>query len=211
MKRRIGIVVVGAWWVLAFSSPVRAVAEDCTSLTAACVTDTITVDPDEVLDDPVDTIVDTIDGADDTTDPVVDPVLDAVDDLVGGGGGIVQPPGGDDPAVHRGGPGATVSGREGSTDRPAQSPTGISALARESARPPVTIIGSAASGTRPPVAPHGAPGRSDGIIEGAVRGLLLVIVLFGVTIGFVLVQGRLDRNDPTVALAPVRAEVVRFG
>jgi hypothetical protein len=210
MKRRIGIALIAASWALILSSPAPAAATDCTSLLGTCATDTITIDPEDALDDPVDTVLDTIDGAEDTTDPVVDPVLDEVDDVLGGGG-IVDPPGGEGPAEHRAGPGATVSGREGSTDRPGQSPTGTTALVRESTRPPVTFIGSAASGTRPPLPPHGAPGRFDGVIEGAVRGLLLLLVLFGVTIGFVLIQGRLDRNDPRLAGAPVRAEVVTFG
>lgn len=210
MSRRIRIPEIGALGILILSSPGLALADDgCVALNGACATDTITADPDEALDDPVGTVTDTLEGAEDTTEPVVDPVLDAIDDLLGGGG-IVEPPVGDGPDGHHGGSGQTVSGREGTAGGPAPGATGPTALVREAVSPPETIIGSAASGTRPPIAPHGAPGRSDGIIEGAVRGLFLVLFLFGVTLCFVLLQDRLDRNDPKLALAPLRAEVVTF-
>lgn len=213
MNRRVAIVVVVASWAVVSSSGASALAQECTSLLDTCAEDTIPVDPDEVLDDPVGTISDTLDGAEETTDPVSEPIVDAVDDLLGGGG-IVDPPGGDGPARHGSGPRTRVRGREGSaTDRSSERRPAAAtvALVRESVRPPVTLIGTAASGTRPPIAPHGAPGRLEGVFEGAVRGLLLLAVLFGVTIAFVLIQGRFDRNDPKLARAPVRAEVVSFG
>jgi hypothetical protein len=43
-----------------------------------------------------------------------------------------------------------------------------------------------------------------------VRGLLLLALLFGITVAFVVVQGRIDRNDPKLTGAPVRTEVVTF-
>jgi len=214
MSRKIATVVVGTLSLLVPASPAPAIAADeCLSLTAACATDTITVDPDEVVDDPIGTVVDVVDGAEDTTDPVVDPVLDVVDDVLGGGD-VLPPPGGSGPRDHESGPGTKGpgrSGRERSSDEPRVSPPGPGVLSREALRPPVTLIGSAANGSRPTIAPHGSPGRFDGFIEGAVRGLLLLSVLFGITVAFVLIQGRLDRNDPKLASAPVRAEIVTFG
>jgi hypothetical protein len=214
MDRKIATAVVGTLSLLVLASPAPALADDvCLPLTAACTTDTITVDPDEGADDPIGTIVDVVDGAEDTTDPtvdpVVDPVLDVVDDVLNGGD-IVDPPGGDGPRGHRSGPGTKVQGDERQRQDPRTTAPRPGALAREAFRPPGPIIGSAASGVRPPVGPHGSPGRLDGIVEGAVRGLLLLAVLFGVTVGFVVVQGRLDRNDPKLIGAPVRTEIVTF-
>lgn len=212
MNAKVGMTAIGSLTILVLSSSTPALADECAApLVAACATDTVPLDPDDVLDDPVGTIVDTVDGTDDTTDPVVDPVVDLVDDLLPGDG-IVDPPGGDGPGAHHGGRDPRIGGHGGRTPDPSvRTPSAGDALTRESVRPSGTIIGSAASGTNPAVAPHGVPGRTDEIVRGAVRGLLLLAVLFGVTIGFVLVQGRLDRNDPKLAAASVRAEVVTFG
>jgi hypothetical protein len=136
--------------------------------------------------------------------------LDVVDDVLNGGD-IVLPPGGDGPRDHDGGPGAKGPGPDGSSHDPRTTAARPSALAREALRPAQPIIGSAASGSIPPVAPHGSPGRLEGFVEGAVRGLLLLAALFGVTLGFVMVQGWLDRNDPKLIGAPVRTEIVTFG
>jgi hypothetical protein len=212
MSRKIAIAAIGTLSLLVLSAPPPAIADECGSLLAACATDTAPVDPEDALDDPVGTIVDTVDGADDTVPPVVDEVVDVVDDLPGGG--IVGPPGGEGPGDHGGGLDPRVAGREGRAPEPVSRTPSSSlgtASTREAARPPVTILGSAASGERRSVPPHGAPGRFGELIEGAVRGLLLLAVLFGVTVGFVLLQGRLDRSDPKLAVAPARAEVVTFG
>jgi hypothetical protein len=208
MNRKIAKVAVGTLSLLVLASPAPALADDvCLPLTAGCSNDTITVDPD----DPIGAVVDVVDGAD-TTDPVVDPVLDVVDDLLNGGG-IVEPPGGDGPRDHVSGPGTKDEGREGPRRDARPTPTAgrPSGLSRAAFGQPEPIIGSAASGSVPPIAPHGSPGRREGLVEGAVRGLLLLAVLFGVTVGFVMVQGRLDRNDPKLIGAPVRTEIVTFG
>ena len=216
MDRKIATAVVGTLSLLVLASPAPALADDgCLPLVAGCSNDTITVDPDEVLDDPIGTVVDVVDGAEDTTDPVVDPVvdpvLDVVDDVLNGGG-IVEPPGGEGPRGHESGPGAKVRDREQPSSRPDPRSTAPrpGALSRAAFAQPEPIIGSAASGSIPPAAPHGSPGRSEGVVQGAVRGLLLLAVLFGVTLGFVMVQGRLDRNDPKLIGAPVRTEIVTF-
>jgi hypothetical protein len=217
MNRKIATAVVGSLSLLVLAGPAPALAADeCLPLTASCANDTISIDPEEVLDDPIGAVVDVVDGAGDTTDPivdpVVDPVLDVVDDLLNGGG-IVEPPGGEGPRDHRSGPGTKVQERDPSSDDArrqvptAERPT---ALSRAAFGQPEPIIGSAANGSIPPIAPHGSPGRREGLVEGAVRGLLLLAVLFGITVGFVMVQGRLDRNDPKLIGAPVRTEIVTF-
>jgi len=206
------VVVLGALFLLVLPSPARADVGSCLALEPDCLENVVTADPDEGLDDPVGTIVDVVDGAEDTTDPVVDPVLDVVDDVLNGGDPVL-PPGGDGPGAHESGPGTRAGGRERSGQDAGPPVARPSALGREAfaARAPVeTFIGSAATGIRPPLPPHGSPGRFDGLIEGAVRGLLLLVVLFGVTVGFVAVQGRIDRNDPKLIGAPVRTDVVTF-
>ena len=208
MSRRI-VVVLGALSMLVLASPARADVGSCLQLNPNCLDDIVATDPDEVVDDPVGSVVDLVDGAEDTTDPVVDPVLDVVDDVLNGVDPVV-PPGGDGPGAHEGGPGQKVDRRERSRQDPGLPVAGPSALAREAFAPTETIIGSAAAGIDPPLAPRGSPGRSDGIVEGAVRGLLLLAVLFGLTVGFVMVQGRMDRNDPKLITAPVRTEIVTF-
>ncbi|HET9672525.1 MAG TPA: hypothetical protein VFQ40_06720 [Actinomycetota bacterium] len=185
-------------------SPGVAFADPCDPLDVDCLAGTL--EPDEALDDPIGSVTDTLDGAGDSVDPVLDPVLDVVDDLLGGGG-IVDPPGGHVPGDHTAGPGSRVGGT--GEAGPAGSASGPSAIARESGRPP-TLIGTASSGSRP-AAPSPPPDRFDGLVEGAVRGLLLVAILFGLTVAFAAVQGRLDRNDPKLAGAPLRPEVVTFG
>jgi hypothetical protein len=210
MNRKVAMAVVGTLSLLVLASPAPALAADeCPPLVQVCASDTVTPDPDDVLDDPIGTVVDVVGGAENTTGPVVDPVVDVVNDVLNGGD-IVQPPGGG-PRDHDSGPGTKVQRR----DRSAQDPITItprpSGLSREALRSPGPIIGSAASGTNQPIAPDGSPGRSEGFAEGAVRSLLILAVLFGVTVGFLVVQGRLDRNDPKLIGAPVRTEVVTFG
>jgi hypothetical protein len=211
MNPKIASAVVGTLSLLVLASPAPALAADeCLPLIQVCASGTVTPDPDDVLDGPIGTVVDVVDGAEDTTDPVVDPVRDVVDDVLNGGD-VVDPPGGGGPGDHGSGPGTKLQGRDRSTEDPSTTAPRPSALSREGFRPPEPIIGSAASGTNQPIAPHGAPGRSDGFVEGAVRGLLLLAVLFGITVGFLVVQGRLDRNDPKLIGAPVRTEIVTFG
>lgn len=183
--------------------PGFALADGCDVSDAACVVDGVSPG---IVDEPIDTVVDTLDGTQEVIEPVVVPILDLVDDLLGGG--IVDPPGGDGPGAHGSGSGQSVSGRGGAGASEEPSPTAPTAIARESARP-LTLIGSAISGTRPEVT-NPAPDGLDGLVEGAVRGLLLVVVLFGVTVAFVLLQDRLDRNDPKLTRAPLRAEIVTF-
>jgi hypothetical protein len=185
-------------------SPGVARADDCGPLDVDCLVGTL--EPDGALDDPIGAVDDTLDGAEDAVDTVVDPVLEIVGDLLGGGG-IVDPPGGDEPGGHTAGPGTRVGGTGGAG--PAGSPLRPSAIAREAARP-LTVIGAAINGSRPAV-PSPPPDRFDGLLEGAVRGLLLMAILVGLTLAFLVVQGRLDRNDPKLARAPLRPEVVTFG
>jgi hypothetical protein len=52
--------------------------------------------------------------------------------------------------------------------------------------------------------------RIGRVLIGAAESLVAVLLLFGVTLAFALVQNRIDRNDPKLALAPMRPEVIPF-
>jgi hypothetical protein len=210
MSRRIAV-MLGTLCVLLLTSPAQALADECALLDLDCVDDTVPNDPDEVLDDPVGTIVGVVDGAEDDVDPVVDPVRDIVDDVLNDGGGIVEPPIGDGPGTHTAGRGGGSRGQDPAGSERGTPSAGPTAGFRESFAPPRTVIGSAAAGTAPALPRRNPPGMLDGFVEGAVRGLLLLAVLLGITVGFVALQGRLDRNDPKLLAAPVRTEIVTFG
>ena len=205
--RRTFAIAIGLF-VLWSAAP--ALADDCLPVIATCATDTVPIDPGDVADDPVGTVTDTIGEAEDTTDPIVDTVVDVVDDLLPGDG-IIDPPGGDDPSSHHG-PAPDVRGRQGEKDpRVADTPSRPGGLVQEGVRAPTLLIGTAASGTAPASSPNApAPDRQEGFLRGAVQGLLLLGVLLAITIAFLAVQGRLDRNDAKLVHAPVQTEVVTF-
>jgi hypothetical protein len=159
-----------------------------------------------VVDDttgPIDTPVD------DTVDPVTSDLLDRVKDLLdgvgvdppdpigGGGGGTHHPPGQgsggtSNHAPHHGGAGRIPGGLglHGSTG---------SGHAPSDQAPSVARDPDLASGD-----------RFDAALEGVARSLAIVLTLFGLAVGFVALQDRLDRNDPRLALAPVESDIVEF-
>ena len=49
-----------------------------------------------------------------------------------------------------------------------------------------------------------------GIVHAVARSLGVVLALFAVALGFVMIQDRLDRRDPKLALAPVQTEMIGF-
>ena len=52
--------------------------------------------------------------------------------------------------------------------------------------------------------------RVDTALEGVARSLAIVLALFGLAVGFVAIQDRLDRNDPRLARAPMESDIVGF-
>lgn len=205
MSKRAATVLVGAILVWLAAPLVALAAEPCAPLDLNCHLDEV-IDPDPVppVTNPVDEIVDEV-------EPVVDDVGNAVDDLLGGGG-VIDPPGGgviDLPGGGGGGGGDHGSGPRtgGSGGGPAVDPSGVvSTAAREGGS--TTEIIPAAGGTRE--APVGSALPPGGIVQAAITGALLLLGLFAVTVGFLLLQDRLDRGDPKLAIAPVRAEMVTF-
>ena len=210
-QRKMCLVAVMAGCLLVL--PSAAFADEPCLLPVGCAAPLdldLALDPDGAVDDPVGTVTDVVGGAEETVEPVVGPVRDLIDDVLGGED-PVEPPG-DGPGDGRG---TVVEGRTGSRDPSAgRDPSAergpfFDGLVREDLRPD-TLIGSAASGTRPIVGPAGVPGGPGVVVGAALRGLLLLAVLFGIAVGFVLVQSRIDRRDPRLAESPARAELVTF-
>jgi hypothetical protein len=52
--------------------------------------------------------------------------------------------------------------------------------------------------------------RFGAALEGVARSLAIVLALFGLAVGFVAIQDRLDRSDPRLALAPVESDIAEF-
>ena len=187
--------------VLAIAPPALA-DEPCSIVDLTCAVEGAAEDSEGILDEVTDPV-------DDTTDPIVKPILDEVDAILGRGG-LVDPPGGG--GGGGGGGGSNVGGGSGVDAGPGGS------------RPPVSStttqqqIFDPALGTSPGVArPRGVelaePVSSGGIgpiLTGAARSVLLLLMLLGISLGFVLIQDRLDRNEPKLALARISPDVLGF-
>ena len=148
----------------------------------------------------------------DAVDPVMGGVVDRVNDLLdgagvdppdpiggGGGGGTHHPPGEGSPGTSRHDPrhGGTTNGRI----------PGVLGLHGS------TGSGHAPLDPTPSVVRDPDLASSDRLgaaFEGVARSLAIVLTLFGLAVGFVAIQDRLDRNDPRLALAPVESDIVEF-
>jgi hypothetical protein len=145
-------------------------------------------------------------------DAVTGDVLDRVKDLLdgvgvdppdpiggGGGGGTHHPPGqgsqgtSNQAPVLRGAPNGRIPGRPG-----LHASTGSGQALAE---PPPSLV-------RAPATVSGD--RFDTVLAGVARSLAIVLTLFGLAVGFVAIQDRLDRSDPRLALAPVESDIVEF-
>jgi hypothetical protein len=147
----------------------------------------------------------------DSVDPVLGDVQDRLDDLLGGvgvdppdpiGGGGSHSPGREPGGTprHPPGPGDTVRGRIPGGPR-LDRVTGSSGQAPSSA-------GSSGAVLRDPDPASGD--RFGAALHGVARSLAIVLMLFGLAVGFVAIQDRLDRSDPRLAFAPVESDIVEF-
>jgi hypothetical protein len=153
---------------------------------------------------------------DDTVGPVTDAVtgdvLDRVKDLLGGagvdptdpiggggGGGTHHPPGrgsqgtSNQAPPHAGAPNGRIPGGRG--------PHAATGSGQTPPEPAPSLVRGTATATRD---------RFDTVLEGVARSLAIVLTLFGLAVGFIAIQDRLDRNDPRLALAPVESDIVEF-
>jgi hypothetical protein len=162
------------------------------------------------LEDPVRCAGETVDEATDTVDETVDEVIgivdegtDPVDDIVdpGGGGGTAPAPSGGSGAQSEGSaPRGGEARRDGSGARGgpgAGEPTGT-------ARPTgARRVERATAPAEVPPLPNDSPDSVRQALSGSTETLAFPLTLILVLGAFLLVQGRLDRSDPKLALAPV--------
>jgi hypothetical protein len=182
-------------------------SEPCDPLDVTCVVTDVTGSGQGTMKDAVDTVTG-------TAKPIVDDPQGAVDK-------ILNP---DDiglPGDGSGGGGDPPEGGRPNGGRDTHRPQGGS-LAGQGPRfqpwtgPRPTHPRSAGSSFDPspsPIAPSKEPILGDRVGEAVLvvaQSLGVVLALLAVAAGFVLIQNRLDRRDPKLALAPVETEMMGF-
>jgi hypothetical protein len=156
-----------------------------------------------------DTVAPVTDAGDGVTGDVLDRVKDLLDGVGvdppdpigggGGGGGTHHPPGRESRGTSNHGPsrGGAANGRiPGGLGRHGSTGSG-----HVPSDPASSVVRD------PDIASRD---RFDRALEGVARSLAIVLTLFGLAVGFVAIQDRLDRNDPRLALAPVESDLVEF-
>jgi hypothetical protein len=176
-------------------------ADDCTPLDVTCaVEDALSGGGAPVpTEDPVGTV-------EDTAAPVRDEVQRQIDDLLGRTGD--PPPGG--------GGGGSGGGHQGSGGGSHDRRGGTGGGRIDPIEPRVVIEVGSGAVPDPTSSSHGAPGERHvpsllGALQtNAVASLTFWLMLLAVAGGFVIVQDKLDRNDPKLVIAPVESDVVTF-
>jgi hypothetical protein len=195
------------------AAPAR--ADDCAPLDVSCVAGDV-VDGVENVDGVVQDTVDSVTG---TVDPVAQHTKDTVNELLGGG--QEDPPAGDGRGNHGGGggnPGDHRANGHRSWNGHAGRSSNVASQLGAASRPPIAIgTTSAGAGatfvvttSRPVGERPGLPARVAATAAKAVKSLAIVLLLLLAAIGFVVIQDRLDKKDPRLALAPLESDVVRF-
>ena len=211
--RALLLLAIGASFVLA-ATPARAA---CALTDLACVTEPITETVDdvtepitEVTDQVPGTVGGVVDEVEDTVDPIVDevtplpdPPIDATGPATPADTGV-----GPDPRTGPGTPpgdsghGSSDPGPGGSIQRPI---------------PVQALVGGAfVSGLDPSpssdvrMGPSPPAERTGVSLEDVVKGFAFPLGLVLIVGAFLLVQDRLDRRDPRLALAPVGPDVLDF-
>lgn len=148
----------------------------------------------------------------DAVDPALSEIQDRLDEILGEIGVDPTDPigGGGDGGAHPSGPGVGDSSNHAPRHDGAAHPRSPGLGPHGSTGP-----GYASSAAGPPGAALRDPDqpsadRFGAALEGVARSLVIVLVLFGLAVGFVAIQDRLDRNDPRLALAPVESDIVGF-
>ena len=163
------------------------------------------------LENPLQCVDDTVDEATDTVDETVDEVADTVGEVTDPVEEIVDPGGGGtDPAPSSGG-GDDASGSDGTTSQQGgEARRGGGGSGPGAAGPSDTARPPGARQVEPATAPADAPPRPNDSLDpiqqalsGSTGTLAFPLTLIVVLGAFLLVQGRLDRSDPKLALAPV--------
>jgi hypothetical protein len=195
-------------------------ADECLPLDVSCVAGDVVDGVDDVVEDTVDTVTDTV-------DPIAEGTTNTVDELLGGGqddppaGGGGGDGNGDGQGNAGGGNGGGGNGNgHGHRDGSASHSSDDARLRGlgSATRPPIALGtgsgGSYGTSVAPASGPAGEqPGLPHRIADTAARAaksLAIVLVLLLAAVGFVLIQGRLDKKDPRLALAPLQSDVARF-
>jgi hypothetical protein len=187
---------------------------DCPPTDPTCVTDVVSDAQQTVTGGSggaTDTIDEAVGGVQDTADAVAKQVTDTVDGILNPGGDDGGGGGGGGGGGHGGGGtggGGTGSGNGssgGRTDAPGGSSTSL-----QPNQPSVTTVAS-----RSPVAGrrggHGSLlGQVGDVIADAARQVAFPLALTLMVVAFLLIQNRLDRGDPKLAMAPIGPDVLRF-
>jgi hypothetical protein len=205
---KLTVVALGLGLLLLVVAPV-ALAE-CPLTDPSCLTDDSidteapplpTAPPN--VDDVTRKVDDAVDGAKDAAGNAVGQVTDAVDGILNPG----KDPGGGDGS---GGSGDAPSG--GSGGGKAGGPGGISTRStfQEGRSFEPTRVSPTPTSARTRSARPGLFGRVGGAAVEIGKRLSFPLALALVVVAFVILQNYLDRKDPKLALAPIRAEVMRF-
>jgi hypothetical protein len=188
------------------ASPAAAQVEPCLADPIQCVGEAVT-DVDETAEE-------TVGDAADTVDETVDGVVGTVDDVV-----EPDPDGGSSDPSPSGGAGGDAPGRrndrgagEGPAGTGARTPDGGGAVA---AAPPATRRAREAGRSALPggrIEQETAIERLRQALSQGGEAFVFPLTLLLLVGGFLLVQSRIDRSDPKLALAPVdgRDDVLPF-
>ena len=223
--RALLLLAIGAAFVLA-ATPARAA---CALTDLACVTETVPEAADDVtgpvtetaddVTEPItevtDQVLGTVEGVVDEVEDTVDPIVDEVPPLPDPPVDVTEPATpadsgvGADPRTGPGTPAGGDSGNGGSDPgpgSPAERPIPVQAL----------VGGAFVSGLDPSpssdvrIGPSPPAERTGVSLEDVVKGFAFPLGLVLIVGAFLLVQDRLDRRDPRLALAPVGPDVLDF-
>jgi hypothetical protein len=136
-------------------------------------------------------------------------VVDPSDPIGGGGGGGSHSPGGGShpPGKEPGGRPGHPPGHGGPVRGRIPGGPGLDRVTGPSGHAP-SNAGPSGAVLRDPDAAF--RDRFGAALEGVARSLAIVLALFGLAVGFVAIQDRLDRSDPRLALAPVESDIAEF-
>jgi len=226
--RALLLLAIGAPFVLA-ATPARAA---CALTDLACITETVTGTVTDTVDDVTEPITETVDdvtqpitevtdqvpgtvgGVVDQVEDTVDPIVDEVPPLPDPPIDVTGPATPADPGIGsapRTGPGtAPGDSGNGSSDpgpgSPVERPIPVQAL----------VGGAFVSGLDPSpnsdvrIGPSPPAERTGVSLDDVVKGFAFPLGLVLIVGAFLLVQERLDRRDPRLALAPVGPDVLDF-
>src|SRR5438034_4043969 len=176
-------------------------------------------DPACSADQATETVTGTAGDAGDAVDGTVNPVKDkadaAVEQVTDTVNGILHPGGGPTPTPTPSGGGGRGSGGDSGPNAGRGAtpgfPSGVGAVNRETI-PGATTATSLPSRAGTERTAHGPSlvGRIGGAAAEAAKQVAFPLALALIVVAFLLLQHRLDRRDPKLALAPIVPDVLRF-